>query len=209
MASTPATTVSQRDAGATVAGIAEARGGCRDAIGRAVEACRQYLLLIADRELDSSPALRARGGASDLVQETMLVAQTRFDRFTGDTEAELRAWTRRILLHRLAQFRRRHSGTGKRSIGREVPLELHEHSADRAHALTSASGQVVRGEQLRALQQSIEALPERYRRVFLWRHQEGCSHEEIGHRLGISSDAARKLWARAIERLQADLESVL
>src|SRR5437764_3357307 len=89
-----------------------ARCGSREALGRALDACRRYLLLVADKELDAE--LQAKGGASDLVQQTFLEAQRDFARFHGDSEAELLAWLRRLLLNNLADFRRLYRGTGKR-----------------------------------------------------------------------------------------------
>ena len=53
--------------------LAAARTGSSEALGQALQACRGYLLLLAERELD--PDLRAKGGASDVVQETFLEAQ--------------------------------------------------------------------------------------------------------------------------------------
>src|SRR6516165_9338508 len=97
--------------------LPEARAGSREALGRALEACRRYLLLIADRELD--PALRAKGGASDLVQQTFLEAQRDFGRFQGDSEEELLAWLRQLLRHNLA-FSSRHYGTRSRRLGGRV-----------------------------------------------------------------------------------------
>ena len=49
-----------------------------------LDACRAYLLLIAGREPDTQ--LRAKAGASDLVQETLLEAFRDFAGFHGDTE---------------------------------------------------------------------------------------------------------------------------
>src|SRR6476469_3978998 len=95
-----------------------ARGGSAQALGEALEACRVYLQAIAERELD--PELRAKGGASDLVQETFLEAHKDFAQFKGDTEDALLAWLRRMLLNNLANFRRRYRGTRKRRAGREV-----------------------------------------------------------------------------------------
>ena len=46
-----------------------------------MEACRLYLLSIADRRLDED--LRAKGGTSDLVQETFLEAQRDFGAVSG------------------------------------------------------------------------------------------------------------------------------
>src|SRR5690348_7072097 len=98
--------------------LAEARAGSREALGQVLEVFRGYLLLIADRELD--PRLRAKGGASDLVQETFLEAQRDFVGFHGDSAEELRAWLRRLLLNNLANFTRQYRERAKRDVGREV-----------------------------------------------------------------------------------------
>src|SRR4051794_33646249 len=81
-----------------------ARAGSADALGAALEACRLYLLAVADRELHTD--LRAKGGASDIVQDTFLEAQRDFDHFHGASAADLRAWLRRLLLNNLANFAR-------------------------------------------------------------------------------------------------------
>ena len=110
--------------------LAAARDGSRDALGQALEACRNYLLLIADRELGAD--LRPKGGASDLVQETFIEAQRDFDRFGGATEAEWLAWLRQLLKHRLANFRRRYRQArlaGIRSHRRDPPCRCREQSA--------------------------------------------------------------------------------
>src|SRR5262245_17294596 len=101
--------------------LAAARGGSREALGEALEACRAYLLHVAQREL--APALQAKGGASDLVQETFLDAQRDFHRFHGGSEEELLAWLRQVLRHKLANFTRHYRGTDKRAVAREVALQ--------------------------------------------------------------------------------------
>src|SRR5947209_2044842 len=106
-----------------------ARNGSARALGEALEACRVYLQAIAERELD--PVLRAKGGASDLVQDTFLEAQRDFGQFKGDTEAALLGWLRRMLLNNLANFRRSYRGTRKRRAGLEVDLKAGD-SARRA-----------------------------------------------------------------------------
>src|SRR4051812_31949593 len=65
--------------------------------GRAMEACRQYLRMLALREMDDR--LAAKGGVSDLIQETFLEAHRDIDRFRGRTTAQFRAWLRTILRH--------------------------------------------------------------------------------------------------------------
>jgi hypothetical protein len=58
-----------------------ARAGSAEALGRLLEGCRAYLLLAANRQLDAD--LQAKGGPSDLVQETFLEAQKDFPPFQG------------------------------------------------------------------------------------------------------------------------------
>src|SRR5947199_7306687 len=109
-----------------------ARSGSVRALGDALEACRVYLQAVAERELD--PDLRAKGGASDLVQETFLEAHKDFAQFKGDTEEALLGWLRRMLLNNLANFRRHYRGTGKRRAAREIDLAAGDSTRPAAEA---------------------------------------------------------------------------
>ena len=90
------------------------RTGDAEALGRALKSCREYLLMVAKRRLDAD--LIAKGGASDLVQETLLGAYRNFAGFRGRSRAELLAWLSSILRNNLADLRRRYRGTGKRRV---------------------------------------------------------------------------------------------
>ncbi len=186
--------------------LTAARAGSPEALGRALEACRRYLLLVAERELD--PELRAKGGASDLVQETFLDAHRDFARFQGASEQELLAWLRRILLNNLDHFTRRFRDTGKRAVGREVGLGDggSEAGPEPADSALSPSGEALEHEQAAALRETLLRLPDEYRRVILLRFEDGRTFEEIGPLMNRSPDAARKLWARAVERLRQEWE---
>jgi RNA polymerase sigma-70 factor (ECF subfamily) len=186
----------------------EARDGSRDALGQLWETCRQYLLLVANQELQQD--LQAKVGPSDLVQDTFLEAQRDFARFHGRTEAELLAWLRRILLNNLANTNRSYRHTGKRAVDREVALpELLASGAqsEPPAPTTSPSSLLAARERDTALNAALERLPEHYRQVVLWRNFDRLEFEAIGERLGRSPEAARKLWVRAIEQLQQLLES--
>src|SRR5262245_24368452 len=100
--------------------VAEARAGSTQALGDALEACRAYLLVVAEREMH--PAVRAKGGASDLVQQTFMEAHRDFAGFGGNSQEGLLAWLRQVLLHNLTNFTRQHLQTKKRQADREVPL---------------------------------------------------------------------------------------
>jgi RNA polymerase sigma-70 factor, ECF subfamily len=187
--------------------LAAARGGSREALGEALESCRAYLLRVAQGGM--APELQAKGGASDLVQETFLDAQRDFDRFHGDSEEELLAWLRQLLLHKMANFRRHYRGTGKRTVAREVALQAGDTSSQWGPGLPadtpSPSSHAAANEDAQALQAALARLPEEYRQVLLLRHDEGRPFEEIGRLMNRTANAARKLWARAVERLQQEL----
>jgi RNA polymerase sigma-70 factor (ECF subfamily) len=182
-----------------------ARGGSRDALGQALEACRHYLLRIAREELDS--VLQAKASPSDLVQETFLEAQRDFPKFQGRTEAELLAWLRQVLLHNLANLVRHYRATAKRQVQREVRLTSDGNGApELADTHPTPSARLQARERQAQVEKALERLPPDYRQVILLRNQARHSFEEVGQRMNRSADAARRLWSRAIERLQEELE---
>jgi RNA polymerase sigma-70 factor (ECF subfamily) len=187
--------------------LAAARAGSGEALGQVLETFRAYLLLVADRELD--PELRAKGGASDLVQETFLEAHRDFAQFHGASVDDLRAWLRRLLLNNVANFTRDYRQRAKREVGREVPLEgcgsSHERGAGLAADGISPSGEAVAHEQAEALARAMKALPPDYRQVLALRHEEQLTFEDIGQRMQRTANAARMLWLRAVERLQKEM----
>jgi RNA polymerase sigma-70 factor (ECF subfamily) len=176
-----------------------ARGGSQEALGQLLQTYRNYLLLVANRALD--PDLRAKGGASDLTQETFCKAQADFGNFAGQTPGELLAWLRRILLNNLANFTRHFRETDKRRLAREVPLEQFGSGGDNCAleaSTPSPSQAAMRRERAEQLEQALRRLPDHYRQVIVLRHREGRAFEEIGQALHRTPEAARKLWLRAI-----------
>src|SRR5262245_20873756 len=81
---------------------------------------RDYLLLIASARLD--PRLRAKVGASDIVQQTLLEAHRDAAAFRGTTDAQRYAWIRQILARNMANALRDHT-RDKRDVSREEGLE--------------------------------------------------------------------------------------
>lgn len=183
-----------------------ARAGSAEALGQLLETYRNYLLWIATRQLD--PDLKAKGGASDLVQETFLKAQQHFNQFQGEGEGDLKAWLRQLLLNNVADFTRLYQQTAKRQVGREAPLQADSTGPDLAGEIAadtpSPSGEAIKQEQFRAIQEALARLPEDYRQVIVYRYHEERSFEDIGRLMNLTPNAARKLWVRAIKRLQQE-----
>jgi RNA polymerase sigma-70 factor (ECF subfamily) len=186
--------------------LQDARAGDVELLGRALDSCRDYLLLIAARGLDAD--LIAKGGASDIVQDTLMGAYRDFGTFQGCSRDELLAWLRKILRNNLAVHRRRYRGTRKRQVSREVTIASLS-GPDARYALpcdtATPGGAAVRHEQVAALMAALGRIPEDYRRVVVWYQYDRLTFDEIGQRLGRSAEAVRKLWSRALLRLTEEL----
>jgi len=186
--------------------IDEARGGSTAALGQLLERCRKYLLLVANGSLDAD--LRRKVGASDLVQDTFLEAHRDFSHFQGTTEQELLAWLTKILENRLANSIRHYRGTLKRDVQREVSLE-----AECDLGGLSAPGEVaapfhaiIARDDVQRLQAALGRLPKPMREVLILRTWERQSFVEIAAQLQGTPDSVRKLWGRAVRRLQVELQ---
>jgi RNA polymerase sigma-70 factor (ECF subfamily) len=181
-------------------GLRSARDGSGPTAWELLAACRGYLLQVAAARLD--PALRAKANPSDLVHETLLEAYRDFAHFRGRSEAEWLAWLRQLLVHNLANFERRYFGTAMRQVRREVSLAGGGEAGAVPAPGPTPSSALIADERRRAVERGLERLPEEYRLAVLWHHRDGLAFDEIGRRLGRSADAARRLWSRAIDRLQ-------
>jgi RNA polymerase sigma-70 factor, ECF subfamily len=183
-----------------------ARAGSRAVLGALLEECRNYLLLIANRELGDG--IQAKVGASDLVQETFFEAQKIFDRFKGNSREELRLWLARILEFKIAQATRRYAGTEMRDVRREVPLDTMSQDLRPELSIESDSTRAPpeeRDRKLVALRTAIERLPPAYRLAIEMRSFEKRPFAELAVKLERSTDAARRLWLRAVVRLRSEL----
>jgi RNA polymerase sigma-70 factor, ECF subfamily len=169
-----------------------------------LEHFRPYLLVVADRELDS--VLRPKGGASDLVQDTLVAAYRDRRRCKDRSPKEIRAWLRAILRFQLANLRRRYREAAARSVGREVPSgQLPRDFEPPAH-IASLSEEVQRREELDRLASVFGWLPEPQRQIVTQRVQGRATFAQIGEKLGMSEEAVRTAWRRALRRLRGWME---
>jgi RNA polymerase sigma-70 factor (ECF subfamily) len=188
-----------------------ARAGDGSAHGRLLELYRNYLALLA--RLQIGRRLQGKVDPADLVQETFLEAHRSFGRFQGASEGELACWLRQILVANLADLVRRYLGTRRRDVRleEELAVEIDESSRVLDRALvanqSSPSQQAARREQAVLLADTLGQLPEDYREVIILRHLEGLRFPEVARRMGRSTEAVKKLWARALDRVRRTLGS--
>ncbi|HMC90280.1 MAG TPA: sigma-70 family RNA polymerase sigma factor [Gemmataceae bacterium] len=187
--------------------LAQARGGDEQALNQLFAACRNYVALLAQTQVESR--LRAKVDPSDLVQITLMEAYQGFDRFRGGSETEWLAWLRGILTHNAADFVRRYLTTDKRQIGREVRLGGAKANSSAARFFDppdsgeTPSQQLIRRERELQLADAVARLEEDQRTVILLRNLQRLPFDEVAERMGRSRPAAQMLWMRAIRKLQA------
>lgn len=168
-----------------------------------LESYRPYLLGVASRRIRAP--WRGKLAASDLVQQTLVNAVAACPTNQLD-EPELRRWLRRILANNLHDGRRQLLAA-KRAIGREAVLD--KSRLLRGAPSPASEGPVataMRSEQDERLDQAIARLSPAHQRVIRLRYAEDLRFGEIAQRLGLSENAAQKLWMRATEELRRQMK---
>ena len=94
--------------------LSKARAGELEALGELCALYRNYLRMVVRTGL--GPRLRERVEMSDVVQEVLVEVVRQFPQFTGQNEAALVGWLRRLVGQKLADLGRYHSRAKRRRI---------------------------------------------------------------------------------------------
>ena len=188
--------------------IAAAREGSLDAEGELLGMHYEFLENVAKKEIGKKQPQKI--AALDLVQDTMIRAHVHFSEFRGTTQSELTAWLHRILVNQLANARR-DLWREKRNIGREQPIDGDERRGkapiDPSGDDETPSKRAATKEESDQVRLALASLKDDYREAVKLRCWERLTFAQIGYRLGRSEEAARKIWSRAIQKLQHVLKS--
>ena len=179
-----------------------AHDGDAEAQGRLLETFRRPLLRLARLQLGRR--VQAKGGASDMVQDTFTKALDDIRTFEGCTPEEVWGWLRTILMHTMTNFARQFT-TGKRQVERETTRASESVANDLRHVAPSASETAIRREQTCRLQALLARLPTHYAEVVRLRFEEKLSFQDIASKMGGTSEAARKRCSRAVVELAGAL----
>jgi RNA polymerase sigma-70 factor (ECF subfamily) len=166
------------------------------------------------------PRLRERLELSDVVQEALVEVVRQFPQFTGQNEAALVGWLRRLVGQKLADLGRYHSRSKRTGSGSTLPLDAPLEPGGSARvsegggrlldmlalSQTSPSEVASRRELVVLLADALGALPESEADVLWLYHAESLSFEAIGERMGLSRKSIRGIWARGLKRLKRSLE---
>ena len=120
----------------------------------------------------------------------------RVPQFHGRSPGQLRAWLKAILVHASLNARRR---------PREAQIGSGGEAGAAPGTTTSPSQAAQKNASREALDAALGGLSERHRTVIHLRIWDQCSFAEIGTRLGVSEDAARMLFGRALAKLRESM----
>ena len=201
-------------AGGPIDLLAQARAGEPDALGELCALYRNYLRMVVRTGL--GPKLREKVELSDVVQEALVEVVRQFPQFTGQNEAALVGWLRRLVGQKLADLGRYHNRAKRAGGATALPLDAPwgdpgggaaEAGGGRlldmlALSQTSPSEIASREELIRLLADALTDLPGQEAEVLWLYSYEDLSFEAIGDRLGISRKSVRGIWARGLKGLQ-------
>jgi RNA polymerase sigma-70 factor (ECF subfamily) len=183
--------------------LAAAGQGDDKALEKLLTRHRAYLRQVVDVRLE--PALRPRVDASDVVQETLLVASRRIDEFIADRPMSFRVWLRCKAIERLVDARRRHLAL-RRDARRDFTITDASSLAIAGNLLhASSSNPAMRRELAERVRSALGGLSELDQEIILLRHAEGLSNAESAEVLEIDPRAASKRYGRALAHLSSEL----
>jgi RNA polymerase sigma-70 factor (ECF subfamily) len=175
-----------------------------------LECFRSYVVLLARSYWN--PRLQGKLDPSDIVQQTLTQAWQGLDDFRGETDAEFRAWLRRILTRCQADFVRGFA-RDKRALARECSLDaMVTDSSARLEAWlddqqSSPQERAERDEQLVQLADALAELPEAQQEAIVLHHLHGLSISEIGLVIDRTPVAVAGLLKRGLRTLREQFES--
>lgn len=185
--------------------LARLRDGDRSAEGELLTRHRPRLRRMITARLDER--LASRIDPSDVVQDTMIRACRKLPEYLEGPPFPFYPWLRRIAWDRLVELHRQHLQATKRAVRQEGPLQLSEASAMQlaqrlASSKTGPTKHLLRRE-LRARVRSLLAkLADGDREVLVLKHLEELSNPECAAVLGISVEAVKKRYVRALARVR-------
>lgn len=146
--------------------------------------------------------LRQPADAMDAVQETFVKAFQNAGRWDG--RAEVAPWLARIAVNHSIDLYRR----GRRRRASEEPLDEGDHTAQMAADGPSPDRKVLGRELGERIEGALRLLPEKQRRVFVLRHYDEMTLEEIADTLEMSLGTVKSSLHRAVHRLRERLQGV-
>jgi len=189
-----------------------AKQGDDQAVNRLLEKHRGPVRRLVEMRLDKK--VQRRVDVSDVVQEVMVEASGRLQKYLADPVMAFHLWLRQIAWDHIIDTYRRHRVSAKRNMDREQPMSVpggNDQSTTELAiqlcdpAMTPAAA-AMQHEIAKSVEAAIERLNDQDREVIIMRHYEHLSNFEIAEVLKLNPPAASMRYLRAIRRLRELLD---
>ncbi len=138
----------------------------------------------------------------DLTQEAFIKAFNSLASFND--EFAFSTWLYKIATNNCIDYLRK-----RRIKTFSIDKPINEHESDQGYEIPDSTykpdAEILRRQQTQAIQDAIDALPDKYHRVIVMRHQEEKSYEEIAEELGLPLGTVKAHIFRARELLYRQL----
>ena len=146
---------------------------------------------------------RERQDAEDLSQEVWLKAYAALTTFRF--ESSFYTWLRKITINCFLNHRRAKSFRWQKQSTDNVAIENHAINDDAGAAAAASESGLQNRLVLEKVMQALAGVTPQQRLIFLLKHQEGMTYEEIAKELGCSPGTVKKSVSRTIAKLREKL----
>lgn len=193
--------------------LAQAKGGDDSAVNQLMDRHRNSLRQLIRMRLDAR--IQKRVDVSDVIQDVLVEANRRLDRYIDNPIMPFHLWLRQIAKDRIIDAHRRHRVSAKRSVDREQGMVIprgHDHSSIQLASLLgdarlTPAAAALQKEMAAKVEAAISQLDDKDCEIITMRHYEHLSNQEIGTILGLTEPAASMRYLRAIKRLKAVMQA--
>lgn len=188
--------------------IAQAKEGDASAVNQLMDRHRNSLRQLVRMRLDNK--IQKRVDVSDVVQDVLVEANRRLQRYMDNPIMPFHLWLRQIAKDRIIDAHRRHRVSAKRSVDREQQMVAprgYDQSSIQLAALLGDSrltpaAAALQKEMAKKVEEAIAKLDQKDCEIIVMRHYEHLTNQEIGQLLELSEPAASMRYLRAIRRLK-------
>ena len=192
--------------------LKQAKGGDESAVNQLMDRHRNSLRNLVRMRLDAK--IQRRLDVSDVVQDVLVEANRRLQRYLNDPIMPFHLWLRQIAKDRIIDAHRRHRVSARRSVDREqalsAPRGYDQSSVQLAGLLgdrnLTPAAAALQQEMARKVEAAIALLDDKDCEIIVMRHYEHLSNQEIAQSLELTEPAASMRYLRAIRRLKASLQ---
>ena len=177
----------------------QARAGDDASLWSLTEQFRPYLKALVRRNIGAH--LAGKVDDSDIVQQSLIRAVSKFREFEGVHVAQWQAWLVAIVKNETRNTVRFWHQQRRDAMLERNPVNGSKPEWDPIGANSTPSRIAIRRERAARLMETIGQLNEDQQNLIHWRHFENLPHQEIARRLGITEAAARQRWKSVLDVL--------